>query len=163
MDSSHEYWIGYRNKLSLRQNHPLEATRKCPHILQTWRWKWLSRVTKMAACKQLTLSSQTSLCKWTGNILDAYSEVWYRLFKSQIIIFFFWQFVHLLILQNSVLRFCSHKNPFKIGQDWEWLRCCHLFSWTSQGWLVDRTYALTFFSPCLNLQSLNVNVFDLFS
>lgn len=45
MDSSREYRIGYRNKLSLGQNHPLEAPHKCPHILQTGGGGVLSRVT----------------------------------------------------------------------------------------------------------------------
>lgn len=31
MDSFHEHGKGFCNKLSLRQNHPLEATRKCPY------------------------------------------------------------------------------------------------------------------------------------
>lgn len=35
MESSHEYWVGYCNKLSPRQRRLLQATRKCPCILQT--------------------------------------------------------------------------------------------------------------------------------
>lgn len=165
IDSSHEYWTGYCNKLSPRHNHPLESTCKCPYILQTGGER-VSRVTTVTFHGSLfglhtinPFQVMTGSWKWTAGAseqsrvycLDSSNR------KSDRKRVSFWQSRICFVLQQIFAKSCqktlSAENSYRIWQDCECHRGRHsfLFFWHFRvDWLTLRMH-----SSCLALVQIS--------